>query len=259
MKKIFAVVLCAIALVQVSCSTDEIDLFDSNDYVYFNIKNDDGTVDSTKSFTFTFLDASVKDTIYEMPVKFLGRFKDKDTQFEWKVVDSLSTAQAGVHYKLLDANKQFIPAKSSEGKANIQLIRTADMKSKSYVVTLQLVENGNFKVGPLDQIKIKISDQLVKPDWWVYTTYVRYLGTYSPTKLLLWLEFMGVRDGSDPFETDKYVYYADRGTGNFIYKNYKDSEIKSTTLAFMHWLREVKNNPYDEDLKMPVAESLGSY
>jgi len=259
MKKLLFIPLWAITLLLMSCTTDEIEFFDSNNYVYFNVIKETTDKYPVLSYTFTFQNASVKDTIYEIPVKFLGRYLDNDAQFEWKVVDSLTTAKLNIDYRILDADKQFIPAKKSEGFAKIQLLRTEDMKTKSYDLVLQLVDNKNFKVGPSDLIKINISDHIVKPTWWVYAPYVRFLGEYSSTKLLLWFEFTGVKDGSNPFDTDQYVYWTDRGTGNFIYKNYSDSEIRFTTMAFRNWLRNEKNNPYDEDLKKPVSESFGNY
>jgi hypothetical protein len=259
MKKLLFIPFWAIMLLLMSCTADEIELFDSNNYIYFNVSKETDADYPVLSYTFTYQDASLKDTIYEIPVKFLGRYLDKNAQFEWKIVDSLTTAKADVHYRILDADKQFIPEKMSDGSAKIQLLRSDDMKTKSYSLVLQLVENKNFKVGPADLIKINISDQLVKPDWWTSIPYVKFLGTYSPTKLLLWFEFTGVKNGSNPFDTDKYVYWTDRGTGNYIYKNYRDSEIRYTTMAFRNWLRNDKNNPYDEDLKKPVSESLGSY
>ena len=104
-----------------------------------------------------------------------------------------------------------------------------------------------------------ITDQLVKPDYWVWDPYDHYLGSYSSMKFRLWLEFMNVSDGTNPFETDKYIQWTDRGTGNFIYKNYRESEVKTTVLEFRQWLYNEKDNPYDEDLKAPVAESLGGF
>ena len=43
------------------------------------------------------------------------------------------------------------------------------------------------------------------------------------------------------------------------YKTYKDGLIKMKALAFKNWLRTTKGDPYDDDLKMPVSQSLGSY
>jgi len=259
MKKILYISLCAIAFLLNSCTTDEIDCFDSNDYIYFNVEKETGDKYPKLSYTFTFQNASDKDTIYEIPVSFLGRFKNNNSTFKWKIVDSLTTAQKGVHYDMLNDSEQFILANKSTGSAKIKLLRTDEMKTKSFDLVLQLVDNENFKVGPIDLVVINISDHLVKPIWWVNTPYVRFLGAYSSTKLLLWFEFTGVKDGSNPFDTDKYVYWTDRGTGNYIYKNYRDSEVRYAAMSFRNWLRNEKNNPYDADLKMPVSESLGNY
>ncbi len=259
MKKSIYLLLLITAVLQTACSKDEVEVFDSNNYIYFNVDAKDDEAYPSLSWTFTFMDASVKSDVYEIPVKFAGRYLDKDAMFEWKVVDSLTTAIAGAHYEEIAPEEQTIQADKSEGVLKIKLLRTADMQNKSYDLVLQLVANDNFQVGPVDEIKITITDQLVRPDWWVYTPYERFLGTYSLMKLRLWLEFMGVEDGSNPFESEQYVMWADYGTGNFIYKLYKDGEVKSTVLAFKNWLYVDKENPYDEDLKMPVAESLGSY
>ncbi len=259
MKKILYITLCVIAVLETSCSTDEIEYFDSNNYIYFNESVESGEDYPSLSYSFTFQESSVKEVTYEIPVKYAGRFINKDATFKWEVVDSLTTAIAGQQYELLDAGQQYISANDSIGKAKIKLLRSADMTSKSYDIVLQLVANENFRVGPVDRIKITVTDQLVKPDWWTSSPYIRYLGVYSPTKLKLWLEFMGVMDGSNPFETSKYVQWLDYGSGNYIYKVYKDSEIKTTVAAFRTWLINTKGNPYDNDLKAPVANSLGNY
>jgi len=247
------------AFVHTSCSKDEIEFFDSNHYIYFNESIGSGENYPSLSYTFTFQDSLVKNTTYNVPVKLAGRFINQNATFEWKVVDSLTTAIANVHYKILDTKQLFIPANDSIGGGKIQLLRTADMTTQSYDLVLQLVPNQNFKVGRVDKIKITITDKLVKPDWWVYYPYTRYFGTYSPTKLRLWLEFMGVTDGSNPFETSTYILWLDYGTGNYIYKSYKEAEVKAAVIGFRNWLRDTKGNPYDEDLKSPVSESLGSY
>ena len=64
------------------------------------------------------------------------------------------------------------------------------MQNNSYELVLQLVDNENFKSGAIDKVKIVITDQLVKPDYWVWDPYDPYLGSYSSMKFRLWLEFM---------------------------------------------------------------------
>jgi hypothetical protein len=260
MKKIlYSILMCTALVLCAGCSTDEINYFDGNEYISFNEPVASGQDYPSISHTFTFKDASVTTDTINIPVVFAGRYMDKDAEFAFKVIDTLTTAKADVHYRILNPEKQIIQAHKNVGSAKILLIRTADMKTASYQLTLQLVENNKFKIGEVDKVQVSITDQLVKPDWWVSTVYGRFLGSYSPTKLLLWLEFMGVNDGSDPFDTSEYIVWLDRGTGNFIYKSYKEGLIKLKTQAFRNWLRTAKGNPYDDDLKMPVSESLGDY
>jgi len=259
MKKILYIALCVIVVTQTSCSTDEIKYFDSNNYVYFDESVASGVSYPSLSYTFAFQNSTVKETTYTIPVKFAGRFISKNATFTWNIVDSLTTAVAGKQYDLLDAGQQYIPANDSVGTAKIKLLRSSDMTNKSYSIVLQLVPNENFKIGPVDKVKITVTDQIVKPDWWTSSPYVRFLGTYSLTKLKLWFEFMGVTDGSNPFETSKYIMWLDYGTGIYNHKVYKDSEVRTTVAAFRTWLINTKGNPYDNDLKEPVAYSLGSY
>lgn len=260
MKKIlYSILMCTALVFCVGCSTDEIDYFDNNEYLSFNESVASGQTYPSISYTFTFKDASVETDTINIPVSFAGRYMDKDAEFTFKVIDTLTTAKTDVHYRILNPEKQIIAAHKNTGSAKILLMRTADMKTASYKLTLQLVENNKFKIGEVDKIQVSITDQLVKPDWWTSTVYKHYLGSYSSKKLLLWLEFMGVTDGSDPFDTNEYIVWQDYGTGNFIYKTYKDGLIKMKALAFKNWLRTTKGDPYDDDLKMPVSQSLGSY
>lgn len=259
MRPLIYLLLTVVVFFAGSCSTDEVDVFDNHNYISFDFDAKDGATIPSTSFTFTFSDASVTEKAFEIPVTYAGRFSDREMSFAWQVVDSLTTAVEGVHYKIDRQASQSIVANSNSGVASITLLRTADMKEKTFELTLQLVENEYFKAGPTDRVKIMITDQLVKPDWWSATIYNRYLGTYSSTKLRLWLEFMEVKDGTDPFETEKYIQWLDYGSGNYIYKNYRTSEVVSTIMAFKNWLYNDKGNPYDEDLKKPVAQSLGSY
>lgn len=251
--------LLGMFLLPTACTTDDIDTFVPENYIYFNVDTEDDETYPSLSYTFTYMDESVKDTTFEIPVKLAGRFLDKDAAFVWQVLnDTVTTATANVHYKILENEKQYIAAGESEGVAKIGLLRVDEMKEKSFDLVLQLVSNDNFSVGPVDKIKVTITDQLVKPDWWVYSPHSKYLGTYSPTKLLLWMEFMEVTDGTDPFESDQFIVWITYSSG-YTYKSYKDGELKAAIMAFKNWLRDDKGNPYDEDLESPVAESLGSY
>ena len=60
------------------------------------------------------------------------------------------------------------------------------MQNNFYELVLQLVENESFKSGALDRVKIVITDQLVKPDYWVWDPYDHYLGNYSSMKFRIY-------------------------------------------------------------------------
>lgn len=258
MKVIYYFLLILSVVLWTRCSTDEIEKFDERNYISFDVNEiEEGYPEL--SYTFTFSEESVREAIYEVPVVYAGRYNNKVVSFSWQVVEEESTAVLNTHYQLLDGDASFIEAGKNVGVAKIKLLRTGDMQNNFYELVLQLVENKSFKPGAIDRVKIVITDQLVKPDYWVWDPYDHYLGNYSSMKFRLWLEFMNVSDGANPFETDKYIQWTDRGTGNFIYKNYRESEVKTTVLEFRQWLYNEKNNPYDEDLKAPVAESLGGF
>lgn len=234
-----------------ACSIDEIDTFDSHNYLSFE--------STSLSYTFAFSDASVTSYDYEVPVVYAGRYADHDASFVVVPKVEGSTALQGVHYELLDASDNVIPAGKNRGTAKIRLLRTEEMKDETFSLKLYIQENENFKPGITDSMVVNITDRLVKPDWWVYTPYTRFLGNYTETKLRLWFEFMGVTDGSDPFDTEEYVQWLDYGTGVFSYKSYRDSAVKPKVAEFRDWLIREKGNPVDEATGRPVSEGLGSF
>ncbi|WP_409994857.1 DUF4843 domain-containing protein [Chitinophaga pinensis] len=57
-------------------------------------------------------DANLKDSILQIRVDLMGRQADHDRSFGVKVIDSLSSAVAGVHYEAL-ADSYIMPANKS--------------------------------------------------------------------------------------------------------------------------------------------------
>lgn len=245
---IIALVLSVSALT--SCTVDQIETFDSHNYLSFK--------SSTMSYTFAFNTDDVKSFDFDIPVTYAGRYSDKDVEFAVSAVPDKSTAVEGVQYRMKSADQQIVKAGANDGVVKITLLRTDSMKTKTYTLRLAIMENAGFKPGPTDSITVNITDRLIKPDWWGASPYNYYLGAYTATKLRLWLDFMGVTDGSNPFDKAPYIQWLDYGSGNFIYKNYKDSEVKPKVMEFRQWLIITKGNPIDEQNK-PVAETLGNF
>ncbi len=233
-----------------ACSTDEIDVFDSHNYLSFSSQS--------LSYTFAFDGDETQSADFDIPMTYAGRYNDKDVTFSVVAVPEKSTAVEGTHYKMSDAKDMVIKANTNKGNLTLKLFRTEDMKTGNDTLVLAVKANDHFLPGPVDTMKVVITDRIIKPDWWTYTVYDRYLGSYTELKLKLFLEFMGVKDGSDPFDTDEYVQWLDYGTGNYIYKSFKDWEVKPKVMEFRQWLLVDMGNPTDTDGK-PVAETLGNF
>lgn len=248
MKK--TIIASLLVCVMASCSTDEIDVFDSHNYLSFAAPE--------MSYTFAFENDDVTSHDYNIAVKYAGRYNDHAATFTIEAVPDKSTAVEGTHYIIPAGQEQAIPANTNTGNALVRLLRTPEMKDESMTLTLVVKADANFLPGDVDTVRVQITDRIIKPDWWTYTPYDRFVGYYGELKFRLFLEFMGVIDGTNPFEADEYIYYTDRGTGNFIYKEYKEWEIKPKIMEFRQWLYKEKNNPTDVD-GTPVVETLGSF
>lgn len=232
-----------------SCSTDEIDTFDDNHYLSFS--------KAEQTYSFAFEDASVTSKEVEIPVQYAGRFINEESSFTITAIADKSTAKEGVDYKAIDGSLQVMPAKNNMGKAKITVLRTPEQKTEGVVLVLAITPNGRYLAGPTDTLRLNISDRLVQPTWWSDYSY-DYIGNYNETKMLLLLEFMGVKDGSDPFDDPQYYYYTDRGTGNFIYKNVNQATVKPKVLEFRSWLINEKGNPMIPGTQTYIAQTLGS-
>lgn len=248
MKNILALFLFAGMLA--ACSTDEIEVFDNNNYLSFS--------SNSLSYTFAFDDDATQSAEFNIPVVYAGRYSSQDATFSIVAVQEKSTAVEGTHYQMSSPQDMVIKANTNKGNAVLKLFRTPDMKTANDTLVLAIKANDHFLPGPVDTMRVVITDRIIKPDWWTYTVYDRYLGSYTELKLRLFLEFMGVKDGSDPFDTDEYVQWLDYGTGNYIYKSFKDWEVKPKVMEFRQWLLVNKNNPVDTNGK-PLSETLGNF
>ena len=251
MKNIKFIIICLWAVMMLaSCKKDTLMFFDDNNYLYVNLTKETTQVYPQRSFTFTFAAESMKEKLFQVPVKFAGRLSDKDRSFKVSVIDTLTTAVNGEDFEIV-SDDQKILAGQSEGFIELKLKRTAKMKTATYTIAFKIEDNENFKSGQQPIAKVLVSDRLIKPEWWV-AQHVRLLGTYSNLKCLLWLEYMKVNDGTDPWAAPYYMGL----TFNVLTIN--EAKAKSSVLSFKNWLRTEKGDPYDAELKNTVILSLGT-
>lgn len=152
--------------------------------VYFDINPQDSVV-----YTFAYHPERGRDTVY-LPVKLAGLRADSLRQFGVIVVDSNTTAQAGVHY---EAFKQWytLPADTGTFKLPVILFNTDPLlQTKSVALTLKLKPGAGLdtNVNKLIKAKVILSAKLEQPDWW--NTWP--LGAYSRTKHELFMIATGV-------------------------------------------------------------------
>lgn len=246
MKKYIYII--AAALLSAGCSTDDLAKFDADHYLYFDT--------DALSYTFAYNEESVRSVAFDIPVSMAGRFLDDERSFTVVVVDTATTANAGVDFVLPAAPT--VEAGKMGTSLRVELNRTAVLAEKDLVITLCIVPDGNFRPGHIPVVTLTVSDRVIQPDWWENAPHGTNLGAYTPTKLLLWFEYMDVHDGSDPWDDPEYYYMTDRGTGNYIYKEYKSGVLRSNVISFRGWLRTQKGDPMDPDAGKPVSETLGS-
>lgn len=133
-----------------------------------------------------------------IPVSTFGQVQTEDLHFR-VTVDELRTTLAPEYYKLPD--DCVIKANQEENDIYIELMKSPEMATKTFVLALQVVEEGKVKQGTREYSRalINVTDRLFQPDWWSVndlgdedsprnsvTSY--YLGVYSEDKYLMFLE-----------------------------------------------------------------------
>ena len=182
-----------------------------------------------------------------------GKFAGENRTFSVKVVDSLTTAVEGTHF-VIDPNQQIISDNETGGNLVINLQRIADLKEKNMTIGLELVENDRFIPGIQKVIQLNINDYFSKPDWW-YTIYVYndpHIGPFNQTKGILWLEYWGITDGSDPWAEEPYY--------QGIWQTYYPDICWTTVNSFRAWLiqKEEENGELiiDEETGLRVLDTF---
>lgn len=192
---------CAVALSFMACTEDKLDLFDTTgkDILYFQWSiegfrnNVNNKIDST-AVSFAGDGPEVIDSVYNIPVKVLGKMSNSDRAFKFKVLPS-STAVEGVDFIMPET--VFVPAQSVSAMLPITLLRTEAMQNAAVSIKIGLEPNEHFNTDyygtgkregtnePLkyNEFELAVSDILNKPLLWRYVEPI--LGYWSPKKFRL--------------------------------------------------------------------------
>ncbi|QHS59342.1 DUF4843 domain-containing protein [Chitinophaga agri] len=194
MKAFYIAALLLLAIV--SCKKETIDFYSGESLLYFDNSINYGNQRNTQRidtalFTFSLAPETVLDSTLNVRVSVMGRQADHDRRFAVKVIDSLTTAVAGVHYEPLQ-NEYIVPANKSVVYIPVRFHRTKEMASEQYRLQLQIQPNQEFdttltqprtkdSVVATATLTLFIDDQIAKPARWLDG----YLGTFSRKKILL--------------------------------------------------------------------------
>jgi len=163
-----------------SCHKEGLQLYQqAQNNVYFNFYNGNDSV----TYTFAYTPGLLSDTIY-LPIRISGNRAPKGLSYKVAVVDSGTTAVAGLDYQALQTSYA-IPPDSGTAWLPIVLLNNDTLLTRHSVsLNLRLVGTPDLAVQIPDIIsaKVTISNKLEKPDWWD-----RWMTNYSDEKFELFI------------------------------------------------------------------------
>lgn len=167
------------------CSKDDLDTYDpSRNSIYFGMLNPSSATNNVFVDTtlFSFADhEGVTDTVIQIQVNALGGFFNEPREFEYEIVDSLTTAVEGVHFTLPEEKKGIVPAQDACGYIPVHVLYSAGMKDRPvWYLALQLkptkdfnldlkleyVDKNNNEYVQLTRHWLGMSSRIQKPERW---------------------------------------------------------------------------------------------
>ncbi|MDE5422864.1 DUF4843 domain-containing protein [Ancylomarina sp. DW003] len=246
MKKINLIMVALLFHGLFSCTQDDTMTYGDLNYIYFEEEAVDGVFPSTY-FSFVFEEDALTEKMLELPVIAAGKLAENDRLFSYQIVDSLTTAVEGVHFTI-DPASQIMPANAVEGNLLVKLLKTADMETVEYKLGLEIVSSDLFTAEMSTVMEISFSNFFAEPDWWYDGSYYNpSLGAFTQVKGLLWLEFMGVTDGSNPWAVPPFINewgYGER------------AKRQLSRESFIRWLEVSPGAPYYDENGELVLDTL---
>ncbi len=205
--------LCMAGVLFMQCSEGDF-LYNTNQKhtIYFNKELREIEV---KSFTFAYY--TIKDTVMDIPVRYIGMPNNQVQKFNAKIVkDSIAPlAVEGEDYEFIKL--EFNP---NEVLTNLQikLKRSSHLKDTTYGICIVFEENEFFKPMVGTSYKLIVSDgDLPEPTWWRMSkkkSHNRFLGKYYPEKYRMVLERFKAMEKKYP----DFYKYAVENYGEFLEK-----------------------------------------
>lgn len=186
MKNLISTAFIFLVITAISCKKNEIIKYQEKPAVYFtNLPDGD-------SLVYSFIGKTVTtDTLY-LDMKLLGDNLLSAKKYKVEVNEAMTTAEAGVHYKILDDFYTF-PAAVFATKLPVIIYNTDEsLKTKSVSLTLTIKSTEELNTGYPTKINahIVITNQLIKPSYWNGLLVIFY-GEYSKVKHTICIQLQG--------------------------------------------------------------------
>jgi hypothetical protein len=154
----YAMFSAIIAMVLVSCETDEIDTFSAQQAINFT---------SLKT-EYSFLGNPNNSHTQEIEVRILGTAMDKDRFFNVEVVNDTTTTATTNQYEILSG---VVKAGEFTGKLTLKLNKSAQLDTTSVKVNLNLIDSQDFKAGNIEAVNHKVlwTNKVIVPAWRFYS------------------------------------------------------------------------------------------
>ncbi len=172
MKKILYLLLITVILI--NCKTEEVDLYDSPNYISFTNAQQDTIIISF------FLLGNLSEYNLPIEVRYTGIPVNHPLEFSIVTVDTSTTMPAD---KMVLPQPTFQPM-SKLDTLYVKLTNFPELQTATKSLCLELKENTNFLLGDRNHRRIYflINDNVAKPDWWTFRVENYFLGTYSDAK-----------------------------------------------------------------------------
>lgn len=228
MRKIYSLLIASIFLL-VACEKDEIQMWDSGNYVQFAEEYKDSL---TYSFFFYGTQEEIK---VPLNMQLVGLPLANDARVSLSVNQALTTAEPDSY--LLDTEPVF-RKDVLEDTAYLLLKKTALLDTEEVRLVIDIVANETLKPGQsiYSRKVIRFSSLVSQPLWWDEVVEESLLGEYTEKKFRLFMEVTGVGDLT----------------------GYSESERWSMARKFKYYLieQEEKGNPVKDedgaDMTVPV-------
>lgn len=181
MKLIYCVLILFLIKGMVGCNIDDIDVYQSDNYISFTNKEQDTVIVSF------FMLGNLSEYSWPIEVRYTGIPKETEQSFVVSVVEDKTTLKEGF-FDLPD-KLNFQPMNKLD-TFYVHLTNYPELKEEKALLCLELEENAIFKLGDRNyrRIYLLVNDNVARPDWWTTRVENYFLGTYSDKKFRLLVE-----------------------------------------------------------------------